>query len=100
MCQRHSAPDHLRIGVLTTTPHDSDKATTQDLVCCIHCGYVWTWQPGSGRQRGWCMKCNGLLCGRRVCRARPCQHWLHGIDNLEAGQPEETPKKIIVPTSF
>ena len=98
-CRRHSAPDRLRIGVTTFTPLDGGPPVTRDLVCCVHCGYTWAWQPGSGRVRGFCMKCNGLLCGRKCCRGRPCQHWMKGIENMEAGRPEDAPAapRIIVP---
>lgn len=92
---QHTAPDHLRIGTLQTIPHDGGPTVTEDLVCCVHCGYIWSWSPGSGRVRGWCMKCNGLLCGRKCCRQRPCQHWMHGIENIEAGRPENTPHILV-----
>lgn len=98
---QHAAPDHLCIGTTQIIPHDGGPITEYDLVCCIHCGYTWAWQPGSGRIRGWCMTCNGLLCGRKFCREQvPCRHWLHGIDQMEAGLPETAEKKIIVPASF
>lgn len=87
-CRRHGAPERLRVGTVTTTPLDGGPAVVQDLVCCEHCGYTWAWQPGSGRVRGWCGACHGLLCGRRACRERPCVHWRQGLDNVEAGRPE------------
>lgn len=34
---------------------------------CVHCGMHWDRVPGSGRQRGFCLKCNGVLCGKREC---------------------------------
>ena len=37
---------------------------------CVHCQYTWIYQPGSGHRRGWCLKCNGLLCGRPACAAQ------------------------------
>ena len=91
-CHRHTAPDRLRVGTVTTTPLDGGPPVVQDLVCCVHCGYMWAWAPGSGRRRGYCLKCHGLLCGRDGCVGRPCQHWMHGIENLEAGRPEDAPK--------
>jgi len=30
---------------------------------CVHCQSVWKVEPGSGRLRGFCMKCNGPICG-------------------------------------
>lgn len=34
---------------------------------CKHCGVHWQVIPGSGRQRGWCTKCVGVLCGSKRC---------------------------------
>lgn len=36
---------------------------------CVHCQYTWEYKPGSGAQRGWCMKCAGLICARPECEA-------------------------------
>ena len=30
---------------------------------CVHCGGHWTPIKGSGKMRGFCMKCNGPICG-------------------------------------
>lgn len=98
---QHTAPSHSKVGTITTSPHDGGPSLTADVVCCIHCGYMWEYQPGSGRIRGFCMKCNGFLCGRRHCRENvPCRHWLHGLDAVERGQSIDAPAKIIVPVSF
>jgi hypothetical protein len=34
---------------------------------CVHCGMHWIVQPGSGRNRGWCLKCGGPTCGKPDC---------------------------------
>lgn len=34
---------------------------------CVHCTYVWEYQPGSGTKRGYCLNCHGLLCLRAEC---------------------------------
>ena len=95
-CHRHSAPDHLRVGVTTFTPLDGGLPVTRDLVCCVHCGFTFEFGPGMTKGRGWCMRHGGYLCGRPYCRARPCMHWMDGIDNLEAGLPENTPRPVRV----
>ena len=95
-CLRHSAPDRLRIGTLTAQFHDGGPDKITDLVCCIHCGQIFNFGPGMTKGRGWCMKCNGYLCGDAHCRGRPCQHWMFGIENMEAGRPEDAPKPIAV----
>jgi len=34
---------------------------------CVHCQFLWNYKPGSGIRRGYCMKCDGWLCGRSEC---------------------------------
>src|SRR5262249_2008331 len=34
---------------------------------CVHCQFMWEYRPGSGIRRGFCLRCNGWLCGREVC---------------------------------
>ena len=41
----------------------------RDTLQCVHCGFHWMVIPGSGRRRGWCMKCNGPSCGAEECMA-------------------------------
>ena len=45
----------------------SGKIETIETRMCVHCGAQWIYKPGSGRLRGWCLKCNGLLCGKQEC---------------------------------
>lgn len=35
---------------------------------CIHCQFTWEYQPGSGIERGWCLRCGGFLCARPECQ--------------------------------
>mgnify|MGYP001267728505 CR=1 FL=1 len=39
-----------------------------NLLVTHNCGMHWQVIPGSGRQRGWCMRCMGLTCGSKKCR--------------------------------
>ncbi len=82
------APEHSRIGILTSTPYAGGPAIVQDLVCCVHCGYTWIFQPGSGRRRGFCMRCCGLVCGHKACEEVGCVHRHQQFDNLEQGRPD------------
>jgi hypothetical protein len=34
---------------------------------CVHCGGHWIMEPGSGRERGFCARCMGPVCGMRNC---------------------------------
>jgi hypothetical protein len=36
---------------------------------CVHCQFMWTYQPGSGTLRGYCLKHNGWICARAECMA-------------------------------
>jgi hypothetical protein len=38
-----------------------------DTMQCAHCMKHWVVVPGSGRKRGWCLKCNAPLCGAEKC---------------------------------
>ena len=90
------APAHSRVGLFTETPLDGGKPRQADLVCCAHCGFVWVWRKGSGCRRGWCGRCNGLVCGRAACRVRACCSWRQGLDNLEAGRAVDYRPVLVV----
>jgi hypothetical protein len=34
---------------------------------CVHCQFTWTYRPGSGITRGYCLRHDGFLCGRPEC---------------------------------
>lgn len=34
---------------------------------CVHCSAAWYPQPGSGKKRGYCYRCKGLVCGSDLC---------------------------------
>ena len=38
-----------------------------DTLQCKHCGKHWVPIRGSRKLRGWCLRCNGVLCGNRDC---------------------------------
>jgi len=41
--------------------------TEQFTLRCVHCGFNWHVEPGSGRTRGWCFSCHGPVCGKEWC---------------------------------
>jgi len=45
----------------------------RDTLQCVHCGKHWIVIPGSGKTRGFCMKCNGVHCGGAACWE--CRPW-------------------------
>jgi hypothetical protein len=58
----------------------AEAATIQ----CVHCGRHWVARPGSGRIRGFCLRCHGPICGPGCAECVPIEQQL---DNLEAGRP-------------
>lgn len=38
-----------------------------DTLQCVHCAAHFYAQPGSGKQRGWCLLCRGPHCGGERC---------------------------------
>lgn len=57
-----------------------------DTLQCVHCQAHWVVQPGSGRQRGFCMRCMGPTCGASCDACVPFERWL---DSVEQGIPLE-----------
>ena len=59
---------HHPSGYLTT--HDaSHHKVEQETRSCSHCQYTWVYRPGSGHQRGFCLHCMSVLCGKPACQA-------------------------------
>jgi hypothetical protein len=64
-------------------------------VSCVHCQATWMLQKGSGRLRGWCMTCNGFVCGPNCMECVPI---MRKVENEEAGKPADfVPIQIFVP---
>lgn len=50
---------------------------------CVHCGKHFTVQPGSGKMRGFCLKCMGPTCGAKECDiCRPYEKQIEEIEKL------------------
>lgn len=60
----------------------SGKEYEADTAMCVHCGTHWEVVAGSGRKRGYCMKCMGVTCGQHKCDA--CDPY---IRRFELGLP-------------
>lgn len=39
----------------------------QETIQCVHCGAHINIVPGSGRERGFCLNCMGVVCGHKNC---------------------------------
>jgi uncharacterized paraquat-inducible protein A len=55
-------------GALFAT-HFDGKQEERDLLTCAHCDLTWAVIPGSGRRRGYCLRCAQVLCGKAECMA-------------------------------
>lgn len=62
----------------------SDKVDEFSTVMCVHCHMHWSVQPGSGRQRGFCMQCLGPTCGKPQCI--PCVPFEKLMEAVESGR--------------
>lgn len=62
-----------------------DSSTEIDMLQCVHCGGHFELRPGSGKVRGFCMRCNGPVCGPQCAECVPFEQFL---ENREAGKPD------------
>ncbi len=69
-------------GYMSMTDPDG-KILEADTLQCVHCQAHWRVEPGSGKKRGFCMRCNGPICGPKCAVCVPSQQQL---SNLEAGR--------------
>ena len=68
-------------GYMVVTP-EFGRPEEYDTRQCVHCGGHWAVSPGSGRVRGFCLKCMGPTCGAQVCEIN-CVPSEKMIDNME-----------------
>lgn len=84
-------------GFIVVNDPGSDKPVLEAATLqCVHCGGHWVPRKGSGIVRGFCLNCNGPICGHGCAKCVPVEQML---ENIEKGRPEDY-KPIIVPTSF
>ncbi len=83
-------------GTATFIDPGSDKPLLEvSTLQCVHCGGQWIPKPGSGRVRGFCMNCNGPICGHGCHECVPVDLYL---TNLEKGrEPNFKPIVVSVP---
>lgn len=91
---KHSVLRPKGTGILMDPdrPHEQQSDYRQ----CVHCQKVWKVEPGSGRLRGFCGKCNGPVCGPMCLE---CNGGIEKMnDDLEAGRAPGS--RILVPVMF
>lgn len=70
-------------GFIQITSPDAPTVERETLRC-VHCGMHWVYEPGSGRQRGWCTRCDGVTCGAERCSG--CIPYEAQIEILEGSE--------------
>lgn len=63
--------------------HPDGRQENVDTLQCAHCQAVWTPAWGSGKQRGWCYRCQGPTCGKERCE-KGCAPWERELEAMEA----------------
>ncbi len=56
-----------RTGSILVLDPDQNTVFEGNLRHCVHCQAIWVFRPGSGVNRGFCLKCQGHTCGKDVC---------------------------------
>lgn len=77
-------------GHIIVTAPDSQPVELETRQC-RHCGKHWLYQPGSGKRRGFCLKCMGLTCGEPECD--PCVPYEARIELSEGAKPGQPARK-------
>ena len=49
----------------------ADNKEIGNTIQCVHCGNHFLMVRGSGVTRGWCMRCNGIVCGPQCSECVP-----------------------------
>ncbi len=104
-----------RDPILWLSLHQFDRATYDDrcyagtiliddrevcqLVQCVHCNSQFPNLKIPGKERGWCMNCNGPVCPNRQCdECVPFEAWLDAVEkNLP---PSQRPVRAAVSAAF
>ena len=68
-------------GVLVFQP-DQGRLQESNLLQCCHCQFTWKVERGSGKQRGFCLKCMKPKCGHPKCEAQGCVPWQEKNERL------------------
>ena len=69
-------------GAALVTPEPGAREQDHHTLRCVHCGMHWSPSYGSGRDRGFCLRCAGVTCGKQRCETR-CEPVERMIERLE-----------------
>lgn len=65
---------------------EADRVREFRTLQCCHCGRHWLVIPGSGRTRGFCMRCGDVTCGPDCPVGMSCVPQEQMLENLEQGR--------------
>ena len=73
---------------------DTGKVEQHQTLMCAHCQMHWMVRPGSGINRGFCVRCAAPTCGKQRCFDR-CDPWEKRVERMEArGALERSLRRI------
>lgn len=70
-------------GYVEIVSPDASVSQGGETLMCVHCQMHWIVKPGSGKSRGFCMRCDGPTCGKLMCEIR-CVPFEKMIEEREA----------------
>lgn len=79
---KHSILKPAGVGIVSDPARPREEQS--DYRQCVHCQTVWKVEPGSGKMRGFCTKCNGSVCGPGCAECNGS--FLKMCEDLEAGR--------------
>lgn len=84
-------------GYVEVTSPDFPTPQGGETLMCVHCQMHWVVEPGSGRRRGWCWKCNGPTCGKYNCEMG-CMPFEKALEMSEAR--DRLRRKVAISSEF
>ena len=60
----------------------ADGIEEYSTLMCVHCQFHMRVRIGSGKDRGFCMRCMGVLCGKKRCLEH-CEPFARAIERME-----------------
>ena len=75
MSYANASYDHRYAGTILIDGRD--VAITRQ---CVHCGDHFVSVRGSGATRGWCTRCNGIVCGPKCAACVPFEQQLLAME--------------------
>lgn len=76
---------HAAGAILSDEGSLSGFSVVGETLQCVHCAKHWMMVPGSGHERGFCLNCQGPVCGGPLCwECVPQEQWL--LNQEAAGQ--------------